>query len=232
VKGILTLVPTPIDEDSPLEQVAFKMLNEAALEKNQQSFFVLEDLRPGRRRWLRWGLPRSTVDNFILYNEHTWKEALNELLNLLKQGNDVYLMSDGGLPAFCDPGTELINQCHLNNIEVTCTPFANSVALALALSGFDHKQFVFEGFIPVKQDQRQAKWQEILGEKRTVIVMDTPYRLKSTLNDLIELNCQRQLFLGCDLNSPDQTLLRGKSQTIFQNLKNHKREFILILAPL
>src|SRR5690606_25080014 len=137
--------------------------------------FAIEDLKPGRRRWLRWGLPREQVEKFVLYNEHTRDEAIDILLGELKRGRDVYLMSDAGLPAFCDPGQQLVDRAHLNGITVTATPFANSIALAMALSGYSHDRFVFEGFIPIKEPQRAKTLQEIAAEKRPIIVMETPY---------------------------------------------------------
>jgi len=68
MSGILTLVPTPIDEHSPLEQSAYDSLENAVQNELDNTIIAIEDLKPGRRRWLRWGLPRETVDSFVLYN--------------------------------------------------------------------------------------------------------------------------------------------------------------------
>ena len=94
--GKLILIPTPISESGRLEPVAFEILNKASTTDFDKSIFAIEDLKPGRKRWLDFGLPRSVVDHFILYNEHTAGEVSLELLSKLKQGFSVYLMSDGG----------------------------------------------------------------------------------------------------------------------------------------
>ena len=233
-EGVLTLIPTPIDEQSPLEQTAHNLLLNAAEKGN--SLFVIEDLKPGRRRWLKWKLPRKCVDDFILYNEHSAREISSKLLTELKKGRNVYLMSDGGLPAFCDPGIELVDLCHKNGIKVTSTPFANSISLALALSGFSHNKFVFEGFLPRDTGSRKGAITAILKEPRTTILMDTPYRLKKTLEELKtmmnKLHSRREVFLAMNLNEPDsELLLRGTPSDILNKLETFKHEFILIIAP-
>ncbi len=230
MQGTLTLIPTPIDEENPLEQVACELLKKAASEEREKSLFVIEELKIGRQRWLRFGLPRDCVDSFILLNEHNAATVSKDLVKELKAGKNVFIMSDGGLPAFCDPGRELVDLCHKEKIKVTSTPFANSISLALAMSGFPHSRFVFEGFLPAKTEERQAALKNILNEKRTVIMMDTPYRLKKLLEDLT--SSQREIFLGLDLNAKNEELLRGKAKEILSCLSEYKREFILILAPL
>jgi 16S rRNA (cytidine1402-2'-O)-methyltransferase len=231
VKGTLTLVPTPIDEENPLEQVAFKVLKEAYENKKEKTLFVIEDLKAGRRRWIRWGLPREVVDDFILYNEHTYEKMSLELLGELQQGKDVFLMSDGGLPAFCDPGRKLVDLCHTHHLKVTSTPFPHSISLAISLSGFSHQNYWFEGFLPVKKEARQKRWQELLEMKSTLILMDTPYRLEKTLQELDQhLKKRREAFLALDLNGKTEELYRGKPIQILKKLKEKKREFILVIS--
>ena len=232
MKGILTLVPTPIDEVNPLEQVAYKQLKEAYELKKEKTIFAIEDLKAGRRRWIRWGLSREIVNDFVLYNEHTYEKESVALLSYLKKGFDVFLMSDGGLPAFCDPGRRLVDLCHKSQVRVTSTPFPHSISLALALSGFSHKSFWFEGFLPAKKEFREKRWKELIENESTLVLMDTPYRLVKTLEELkTNLKRKREVFLALDLNSEDEELFRGGPNQIIKKLKNKKREFVLILAP-
>jgi len=232
LKGILTLVPTPIDEVNPLEQVAYKQLKEAYELKKEKTIFAIEDLKAGRRRWIRWGLSREIVNDFVLYNEHTYEKESVALLSYLKKGFDVFLMSDGGLPAFCDPGRRLVDLCHKSQVRVTSTPFPHSISLALALSGFSHKSFWFEGFLPAKKEFREKRWKELIENEATLVLMDTPYRLVKTLEELkTNLKRKREVFLALDLNSEDEELFRGGPNQIIKKLKNKKREFVLILAP-
>lgn len=232
--GKLILVPTPISESGSLEPVAFEMLNQAATSQFDNSIFVIEDLKPGRKRWLDFGLPRTAVDHFVLYNEHTAEKISHELLGKLKQGSNVYLMSDGGLPAFYDPGVELVRLCHQNNVKVTSTPFFNSIALAVALSGFNHKKFWFEGFLPLDKDERKNVLEKCLGNQHMSIVMDTPYRLKRLLEEIAEIakegRNKKKLFLAMDLNSTSEELLIGNALELIARIKDFKREFILIIS--
>lgn len=232
--GILTLIPTPLSEDSELEPVAHKLLTKAALHERDQSVFVIEDLKPGRRRWLSFGLPRDVVEDFVLYNEHTATTVALELLSALQSGKNVFLMSDGGLPAFYDPGIELVGLCHKNNIKVTSTPFCNSVVLALALSGFSHKKFWFEGFLPMDAEERVSVIKKLLTQKHTSILMDTPYRLKRVLEEFNSMwsnnSSGKKIFLAMDLNSDTESLMLGTPKELLNAIVSFKREFVMVLS--
>lgn len=232
--GTLTLIPTPISEDGLLEPTAFKLLNKAAETEFDQSLFVIEDLKPGRRRWLSFGLPRNVVDHFVLYNEHTAEAISKELLSHLLSGKNVYLMSDGGLPAFYDPGIELVRLCHKNKIKVTATPFPNSIALALALSGLNHRKFWFEGFLPLDQTERKITLKKLHSAHHTSILMDTPYRLKRLLEELEEIekssHRSKSIFLAMDLNSSTEELHLGHATQLLKDISDFKREFVLIIS--
>lgn len=231
-KGILTLVPTPISETGLLEPVALEKLLKAATTEAETSIFVIEDLKPGRRRWLGFGLPRESIDSFVQYNEHTAAVVSKELLAKLQAGFNVFLMSDGGLPAFYDPGIELVDLCHKNNIQVTSTPFFNSISLALALSGFSHKKFWFEGFLPIDANDRASVIKNIMNMKHTAIVMDTPYRLKRVLEEFQASfgSSKKKLFVALDLNSPTEELRRGTPSELLAAIVDQKREFVLIVS--
>lgn len=226
MKGSLILIPTPIDNDSQISDDARKLLLEHSKSGGK---ILIEEAKVGRRRWLHYGLPRENIDEFILYNEHTREDLNSKIIAELKLGKSYVLMSDCGLPAFCDPGQELVSLCHDEKITVTSTSFSNSIALAIALSGFNHQKFVFEGFLSNKNDQRVNELKRLKQEKNTLILMDTPYRLKKLLEELKELNLGRRIFLGLDLNQKTEELFRGDPETILNELKDFKREFILII---
>lgn len=230
--GTLTLIPTPISEEGVLEPRAFDLLFKASTVDRENSVFVIEDLKPGRKRWLGFKLPREIVDSFVLYNEHTTKTVCVELLAELKSGKNVYLMSDGGLPAFYDPGVELVDLCHQNNIKVTATPFFNSIALALALSGLSHKKFWFEGFLPLDNEERVSVYKNLLGLKHTAILMDTPYRLKRVLEEMGSHwgASRKRIFVAMDLGSENEELRRGKPSELLSKIKDFKREFVIVVS--
>jgi 16S rRNA (cytidine1402-2'-O)-methyltransferase len=229
-KGLI-LIPTPIAEDLPLEPVALEVLRTAATDP--RTLLLVEELKVARTRWLRWGLPRESIASFIEFNEHTAKKENNEVIPALHAGKRAVLMSDGGLPAFCDPGTELVSLCHDQGIPVTSTPFPNSIALALALSGFDHREFHFSGFLPADAGARKEALGAIARNHRcTVILMDTPYRLQALLKDIAVSQLKtRRVFLATSLNTREEKLYRGSiSQVMAQLGDRNKLEFILIVS--
>ncbi len=228
--GELILVPTPLQDDLPLESIALGRLLADCLD--EETILLVEEAKVARGRWIKWGLPREAIEKFILFNEHTQDKLISQIIQDLKKNKKVYLMSDCGLPAFCDPGQKLVNQCHLQKIKVTSTPFPNSIALALALSGFSHQSFIFSGFVPVKSPERKNWLEKELKKSETLIWMETPYRLKRLVEELEEMAIRREIFLGIDLGSKNELLLRGEVSQIKRLLgEDFKREFVLIIAP-
>lgn len=226
MKGKLTLIPTPIDDSSDLEPKAKSLLEQAFL---NNEIICVEEEKEGRRRWLRFGLPREAIEQFVLYNEHTRDELQLELIKKMQSGKNVYLMSDCGLPAFCDPGQKLVSLCHDSNIQVTSAPFANSIALAVALSGFDHSRFVFEGFVPAKSEDRSKALKRILRSNDVSIIMDTPYRLKKLIDEMSEINPSRMAFIGLELNQENERLYRGSLKELSKKIEKEKKEFVIVV---
>lgn len=226
----LILVPTPISDELPLESVALDLLKTDAMKEDV--ILLVEEHKAARQRWLKWGLQREAIEKFQLYNEHTSEKMKVEVMKLLKAGKKVYLMSDCGLPAFCDPGQNLVDLCHKQGVKVTSTPFPNSIALAVALSGFSHDRFSFSGFVPVKEPERDQWIKSELKRPETLVWMETPYRLKKLLEDIIKSGTKRDVFLGMDLGHSSEKLIRGQAASLLKQLaEGEKREFVLIIGP-
>ncbi|MBF0361734.1 MAG: hypothetical protein HQK49_12025 [Oligoflexia bacterium] len=245
--GVLMLVPTPINELLSLDVLSKEIIersinNSDNNSENNKPIFVFEERSCAIKRWVKWGFPRGEIDNFYYLNEHNEgskgingrESVVGELIQKLISGHNLFLMSDGGLPGFCDPGTNLINLCHKNKIKVTAAPFANSLMLAIVLSGFSYSRFVFEGFVPHREKDERSKFLErILKSRDMSIVMDTPYRLCKLLEEISGLECsaKREFFLAMDLNDPKERMLRGKIDYICKNVnKSAKHEFVLVIA--
>lgn len=221
-------MPTPIQDHLPLEPVAKELLLADALKADVM--ILVEEHKIGRQRWLKWGLPREAIEKFILFNEHTQEKIQSDIISQIKSGKKAYLLSDCGLPAFCDPGQKLVDACHKQRIKVSATPFPNSVSLAVALSGFSHSKFVFSGFVPVKEPERSEWMHSELKRPETLIWMDTPYRLRKLLEEVSKLCTDREIFLGCDLGGTKELLVRGNPQALIKAIgENEKREFILVI---
>ncbi len=226
--GSLCLIPTPLSDDIVLDNHALDLLS-GAMNDLQNNKIYVEDLRPARRSWIRWGLDREVIDHFVLFNEHSMNGLVNKTIADLKAGKSIYLLSDGGLPAFCDPGYKLIRECHVNNIHVTSAPFNNSISLAIALSGIDVYEFHFFGFPPKKTEERQSFFQRVKDSDCPAVIMDTPYRLKKVLAEIQSVQIKRNLFLACNLNSNDEKLYFGKISSVIKKIEFDKAEFIIVI---
>ncbi len=226
-KGKLTLIPTPLNNSSLLHPENLKIL-EGACSKPDQSIFLLEEPKSSRRRWISWGLDRSFIDSFRYFNEHNQREDQPELISQMRDGKNIYLISDEGIPVFCDPGARLVNACYESNLEVDCGVFCNSLMLALALSGFDVDSFHFMGFPPLKDPERKKWFNNFCLSKNCTALMDTAYRLGRVLTDIEATSSSDLYFLACDLNRDSQLLLRGNISSIIKNFDGGKRDFVLI----
>jgi 16S rRNA (cytidine1402-2'-O)-methyltransferase len=232
-RSTMYLVPTGLDDSLPLEPVAKELLLEAAA--SETAMLLVEELKIARRRWLAWGLPRAAIDRFVEFNEHTQDQVAHEVLRDLRAGKSAILMSDSGLPAFCDPGQKLVSLCHDAGIRVTATPFPNSIALTVALSGFPHDEFHFAGFLPADQSGRKRKLEDLAKYRCPIVMMDTPYRLQALLKDVADSQLgSRVAFLAINLNQAEERLIRGKLKGtggVLEKLGTlNKVEFVLMLS--
>ena len=223
----LVLVPTPISDEQAWSPIVCENLKSAF---EAGDVIVVEEHKIARRKWVANKLPREAIDEFICFNEHTREEIQPEIIQKLKAGKNVYLLSDCGLPAFCDPGQELVSECHDRGIQVSSLPFDNSGILAVALSGFPAESFYFGGFI--NRDDRLGSLKKLTSRNETTVIMDTPYRLSKIITELEKLGVKRQVFVGIDLNSSSELLIRGPIEQVVKDLNNvNKREFVLVLGP-
>lgn len=228
--GKLFLLPTPLWEEGPLDSRVREVLLKA-IQNPEETLIVVEEAKVARQRWSRWGLPREWLERFVLYNEHTVSEKNAELLKELKQKKNVYLLSDGGLPAFCDPGQELVDLCHRSKMGVTALGVDSSFMLAVILSGYPATPLRFLGFLPRQEEERRQALALIKNYPEMVVVMDTPYRLKAVLSAVSAELAHREIFLAMDLAGPQEELFRGPAKEALALYGERKREFILIFSP-
>lgn len=235
MSGQLILVPTPISEMGTLTNELREQLLRA-FEKG--AIIAVEDLKPARQRWRAWDLPREAIESFFPYNEHTRGGDSSDgdklLLEKLKKGETVYLMSDGGMPAFCDPGRSLVAECHRQGITVTCTPTDNSLLPTVALSGFTEGAFSFLGFPPREKGERKEWFLSLKKKSEVLVFMDTPYRLDRVISELIE-GYQDQaksqfVYLLCDINRETERSYWGPLSKLSSLQPLEKGEFVLVLA--
>jgi len=226
------LVPSPLALEAPFDEKVIYYINDI-LQKNNDILVLVESEKIARGRWIKSGLDRKLIDFFIPFNEHTEILKTSEIIQKCKLGAKVFIIVDEGIPCVHDPGTHIISSAWKENLLVTSMPFSNSWLQALALSGFYADKFIHFGFPAARGDERKKDHEDFLRSSKTSILMDTAYRLESTLDQLgkleKELLIKSQLFLlAMDLNRESELLLRGKLGSLLEAAKGKKQDFILI----
>lgn len=202
--GKLYLIPSPLGDGAPedvLPAPVFQILP-------QIRRYVVEEVRTARRFLSSAGL-RGHIEEleFHTLNEHTSPQEVEALLPLFEDGAAVGLISEAGLPAVADPGARLVALCHSHGIEVVPFVGPSSLMMALMSSGLDGQSFAFNGYIPVKPDERKSALKAL--EKRsfhqTQILIETPYRNDSLLKDMLSaLSPSTRLSIAANITCPDQ----------------------------
>ena len=202
--GKLYLIPSPLGDGAPedvLPAPVFQILP-------QIRRYVVEEVRTARRFLSSAGL-RGHIEEleFHTLNEHTSPQEVEALLPLFEDGAAVGLISEAGLPAVADPGARLVALCHRHGIEVVPFVGPSSLMMALMSSGLDGQSFAFNGYIPVKPDERKSALTAL--EKRsfhqTQILIETPYRNDSLLKDMLSaLSPSTRLCIAANITCPDQ----------------------------
>ena len=186
MSGILYLIPSPLGENEPREVIPAPVFDLLP----QLQHFVVEELRTVRRYLSKAGL-KGKIAELSLYelNEHTQQKDVERYVQILKEGNDVGLISEAGLPAVADPGALLVELAHKNDIEVRPFVGPSSLMLALMSSGLNGQCFAFTGYLPVKPDERRAKIRTIekisAQLRQSQIIIETPYRNDQFFADLL-----------------------------------------------
>ncbi len=141
------------------------------------------------------------------YHEYNKIEKAQELINKMKDGLDIALITDAGTPAISDPGEVLVKMCYEENIKVTSLPGAVACITALTLSGLSTRRFCFEGFLPADKKERKVILEELVKESRTIILYEAPHHLVKTLQDLYVILNNRKITLCRELTKKFETVL-------------------------
>lgn len=172
--GRLYIVPTPVGNMGDMTPRAVEVLQQVAL-------ILAEDTRTSAPLLKHFGISTHTASHHK-FNEHT---SVEPIINRLKSGDDIALISDAGTPGISDPGFLLSRECRTNDIEVITLPGATAFVPALVDSGLPCERFVFQGFLPVKKG-RKTRLEEIASSQLTSIIYESPVRLARTLRELAE----------------------------------------------
>ncbi len=173
--SVLYIVGTPIGN---LSDISFRALN---ILKNV-SLIACEDTRQTKKIMNKF----EFINNVISFNKHNSFKKIPKLINDLKAGKSLALVSDAGMPSICDPGEDLIKEVRSIGLNIICIPGPCAALTALVTSGLPSSKFVFEGFLPKKKLDREKLLLEISKNEKTTILFESPHRLKKLLNQLKE----------------------------------------------
>ena len=206
--GKLYLIPSPLGDYAPAEVIPAPVLERIA----QIRTYVVEETRTARRYLSAAGWKGHVGElAFHELNEHTDPQAVESYLALFRDGNDVGLISEAGLPAVADPGALLVALCHRHGITVVPMTGPSSLMLALMGSGLNGQSFAFCGYIPAKTEERRnalkALEKRSASARQTQILIETPYRNDALLTDILSVCSDRtRLCIAANLTLPDAFL--------------------------
>jgi 16S rRNA (cytidine1402-2'-O)-methyltransferase len=219
--GVLYLVATPIGNVQDMTFRALEVLRSVDL-------VVCEERREGERLLKHFSISKPLE----MLNEHNEAAATHTIMQALQSGKSVALVSDCGTPVFSDPGQMLVRSATGAGMRVVPIPGASSLMPALTVTGFPIDQFLYYGWLSPKKERRRAELRQLLQERRTIVLMETPYRLSSLLRDLADtFGDTRRCCLAFNLTLPDERIFHGTANQLHRDLgpRELKGEFVIII---
>lgn len=219
-EGVCHFVATPIGNLGDVGLRALAVLAAADL-------VYAEDTRHTRRLLDRYGLRCQMVS----YHDHNKARVVPQIVEQLKAGQKVAVVSDAGMPCISDPGYSLVRALLAEDMQWTVIPGPSSTLAALVLSGFSPDRFLFMGYLPRKKGQRARVLAEALEEPGTVIFLESCHRIASTLEIMAEVGPQRQLAVAREITKLHEETLRGTAAQLKEMMTGSrlKGELVLVL---
>ncbi|OCR00571.1 16S rRNA (cytidine(1402)-2'-O)-methyltransferase [Oscillatoriales cyanobacterium USR001] len=220
--GILYIVATPIGNLEDMTFRAIRILQEVDL-------IAAEDTRHTGKLLHHFQIKTPQIS----YHEHNRHQRLPELINKLLTGKTIALVTDAGMPGISDPGYDLVKACADANIPIIPIPGACACIVALSASGLPTDRFIFEGFLAVKGKERRLSLEVLKNESRTIILYESPHRLRQTLADLGNfLGMDREIVLARELTKLYEEFWRGNIGDAIAHYTNREPqgEFTIVIA--
>jgi 16S rRNA (cytidine1402-2'-O)-methyltransferase len=222
--GILYVVGTPIGNLEDMTFRAIRILQEV-------DTIAAEDTRHTGKLLHHFQIKTPQIS----YHEHNQKGRIPEILAQLAQGKAIALVTDAGMPGISDPGYLLVQACIAAQIPIIPIPGATAAITALSASGLPTDRFIFEGFLPAKGKERQQRLAAIQTESRTIILYESPHRLRQTLQDLLAiLGAKHSIVLARELTKIHEEFWRGTIEDAIAQYttKEPQGEFTIVIAPI
>ena len=218
MNGKLYLVATPIGNLEDITLRALRILKEV-------DYIAAEDTRNTLKLLNHFEIKKPLISN----HRHNEEDRENSLIEKLKDGKNIAVVSDAGTPGISDPGEVIAQRAIEANIEEIPIPGACAAIYALIASGLNTKEFVFFGFLPLNKKLRKEKLEEIKNENKTIIIYEAPHKIKDSLNDLKNVVGDRKIVLARELTKIHEEFIRGNIDEIIEKSENLKGEMILLI---
>ena len=204
--GTLYICATPIGN---LEDASIRLLKTL----RKVDMIACEDTRQTLKLLNRYKIKKQLIS----YHEHSKPEKEDYIIELLREGKDIALVSDAGMPAISDPGERLVKKAITAGIKLEVIPGPSALIAALAMSGMDTAVFIFEGFLPSRSSQRRERLEMLKEETRTIILYEGPHRLLACLKDIQSiLGEERQLAVARELTKVYEEVKRGSAAELYE----------------
>jgi 16S rRNA (cytidine1402-2'-O)-methyltransferase len=219
--GTLYLVATPIGNLADITHRALQILNDVDL-------IACEDTRHTNKLLNHYGITTKTIS----YHEHNEQQRATHLIEKLKEGTDIAVVSDAGTPSISDPGFRLVRAAIENDINVVPVPGPSALISALIAAGLPTDEFFFAGFLPSRPNARRARLTELQSVPGTLIFYEAPHRLATTLKDALEVLGEREAVVARELTKLHEEIRRGRLSQLaadYADQKNDIRGEIVLL---
>lgn len=220
--GKLYICPTPIGNLEDITLRAIRTLREVDL-------IIAEDTRRSRVLLRRYDIETPFSRS---YYQGVEEKRAGEVIKLLGEGKDVALISDAGTPLISDPGYPLVRKAIEMGFEVIALPGPTALVTALIASGFPATTFIFDGVPPRREKRRREYFQSLRGERRTVLLYESPHRILKTLKTMAEVLGEREVVLCRELTKRHEEVLRGRAAELLAALKQREKvkgELVLVV---
>lgn len=220
INGALYVVATPIGNLEDITLRALRILKSVDI-------IAAEDTRKTRILLNHYGIQKELL-SYYQFNE---SKRIPEIINILKSGKSVAVVSDAGTPGISDPAYRLVKKAVEEKIRIIPIPGASAFLAALVVSGLPTDSFVFEGFLPHKKG-RKTKLEKIKSETRTIILYESPHRILKTLYEILEIIGNRKITIAREITKMFEQVIYGKVSDVIKHLesKTIQGEFVIILA--
>ncbi|MEO0257164.1 MAG: 16S rRNA (cytidine(1402)-2'-O)-methyltransferase, partial [candidate division WOR-3 bacterium] len=217
--GTLYVVATPIGNLEDITLRALRILKEA-------DAIACEDTRRARKLLAHYKIGAKRL---ISYYEGNERERVDELLEILRGGKDIALVSDSGTPCISDPGYRITRAAAAAGMSVVPVPGPSAAIAALSASGLPSDRFVFEGFLPRKRSHFKKRVSELSDEIRTIVLYESVHRISETLSELAEAFGEREAVVFRELTKSHEEALRGSLSDLAKRDFPRKGEFVVII---